>query len=104
MESFRVPNIQEGLQRSNITRGNDAESLDAPFSHKYQDAIRTYHVGFVRDKRKMVQAKMYMQKYVFNLGYFDPRFQHDLDHNDGKFDPYTRFSKDDLLPIFRTIT
>jgi len=47
----------------------------------------------------MVQAKMYMQKYVFNLGYFDPRFQHDLDHNDGKFDPYTRFSKDDLLPI-----
>jgi len=25
------------------------------------------------------------------LDIFDPRFQHDLDHNDGKFDPYTRF-------------
>ena len=81
----------------------DAESLDAPFNHDYMEAIRTYHVGFVRDKRKMVQAKMVMQRDVFALGYFDPRFQHDIDHNDGKFDPYTRFSKDDMLPIYETL-
>lgn len=77
----------------------DAESLDAPFNDDYAETIKTYHMGFVRDKRKMVQAKMVMQRDVFALGYFDPRFQHDLDHNDGKFDPYTRFSREDLLPI-----
>ena len=78
---------------------NDAESLDAPFNHDYAESIRTYHVGFVRDPFKMVQAKMYMQKVVFNLGYYDPRFDDDVKTNGGKFNPYTRFSKEDLLPI-----
>lgn len=78
---------------------NDGESLDAPFCHDYEESIITFHVGFIRDKRKMVQGKMVMQRDIFALGYFDPRFQHDTDHNDGKFDPYTRFSREDLLPI-----
>lgn len=77
----------------------DGESLDAPFCHDYMETIKTYHMGFTRDKRKMVQAKIVMQKEIFALGYFDPRFQHDIDHNDGKFDPYTRFSREDLTPI-----
>lgn len=82
---------------------NDAESLDAPFCHDYQEAILTYHVGFIRDKRKMVQAKMVMQRDIFSLGYFDPRFQADMDKNDGRFDPYTRFSREDLMPIPRQL-
>ena len=78
---------------------NDGESLDAPFCHDYMETIKTYHMGFVRDKRKMVKAKTVMQRDIFALGYYDPRFDADIEKNDGRFDPYTRFSREDLTPI-----
>lgn len=86
---------------------NDAESLDAPFNHDYMEAIRTYHMGFVRDKKKMVQAKIHMQEKIFNLmkdgePHHDVRFDEDLKQG-GNFRPEARFSKDDLLPIYEEL-
>lgn len=85
----------------------DAESLEAPFSRDYMDSIRTYHAGFVRDKKKMVEAKIHMQEKVFSLivdgkPHHDLRFDEDLKRG-GDFRPYARFSKSDLLPIFESL-
>ncbi|MDE2101898.1 MAG: hypothetical protein KGL39_31925 [Patescibacteria group bacterium] len=78
---------------------NDAENIDAPFTHKYWEDIKTYHMGFVRDRKKMVQNKINMQEKIFQVGKADPKFYKDIEANAGEFDPYTRFSRDELLPI-----
>ena len=77
----------------------DAESLDAPFNWDYKDAIRTYHMGFVRDKKKKSDHIIHIQEKVFDLGFHDPRTDDDIRENNGEFRPYKRFSKDELLPI-----
>lgn len=78
---------------------NDAENLDAPFSHIYWERIKTYHMGFVRDRKKMVQNKINLQEKIFEIPKADPRFYDDMERNAGEFNPYTRFRKDELLPI-----
>jgi len=78
----------------------DAESIDFPnLNTDYAETIRTYHMSFVRDQRMMLPAKIFIQEKVFDLGYHDPRFDDDLNKNGGKFNPYTRFSREDLLPV-----
>ena len=68
-----------------------------------KDAIRTYHMGFVRDKRKKTEHIIRIQEKVFDLGLHDPRTDADIKENEGKFRPYTRFSKEDMLPIYENL-
>lgn len=82
---------------------DDAENLNAPFTHKYWEDIKTYHMGFVRDRKKMVTGKINLQEQIFQLAKADPKFYADLEKNAGEFDPYTRFRSDELLPIFEPL-
>jgi len=81
----------------------DAESLNAPFTWDYKDAIRLYHAGFVRDRRKKTDHIIHIQRNVFDLGYNDPRTDDDIRDNNGIFRPYTRFSREDLLPATENV-
>lgn len=76
----------------------DAESLEAPFTWEYKDAIRLFHAGFIRDRKKKTDHIIHIQERVFDLGLHDPRTDADIKENGGAFRPYTRFSKSDLLP------
>lgn len=78
---------------------DDAENLNAPFTHKYWEEIKTYHMGFVRDRKKMVTNKINLQEKIFQINKADPKFYADLEVNAGEFNPYTRFRPDELLPI-----
>lgn len=50
----------------------DAESINAPTVNNYfVDKIRMYHMGFVRDREKMVDKSINMQENVFELGSHD---------------------------------
>lgn len=87
------------IAKRHYDSAGDAESIGAPFSWQFKDAIRTYHMGFVRDKRKKTDHILHIQEKVFDLGYHDPRTDADIRDNEGKFRPYTRFSRTDLSPI-----
>ena len=52
----------------------DAESLNVPeVFHYYSDKIRMYHMGFVRDREKMVDKSINMQENVFEFESHDPK-------------------------------
>ena len=52
----------------------DAESLNVPrVNMQYIDAIRMYHMGFVRDREKMVDKSINMQENVFEMESHDPK-------------------------------
>jgi glycosyltransferase involved in cell wall biosynthesis len=52
----------------------DAESLNVPSVNTYfTEAIRLYHMGFVRDREKMVDKSINMQENIFELGGHDPK-------------------------------
>lgn len=86
------------LAKTKYLSYGDAESLDAPFTWDYKDAIRLYHAGFVREPKKKTEHILHIQEKVFDLGYHDPRTDADIKENGGAFRPYTRFSRFDLLP------
>lgn len=78
----------------------DAESIDIPtMSISYTDKIRTYHMGFVRDRKTEVTSRIHIQEKVYELARADERFYDDLTKNNGEFDPYTRFKKEELVQI-----
>jgi glycosyltransferase involved in cell wall biosynthesis len=82
------------LAKTQYRSYGDAESLAAPFTDAYVEAIRMYHCGFVR-KRDVMKAKIInMQRGVFELGSHDVK----LDGSD-IFIPERWFGPEDLVPI-----
>lgn len=77
----------------------DAENLNAQFSHDYAETIKTFHMGFVRNRKIMVVKSINIQEKIFGVERADEKFYQDIEKNNGEFDPYTRFSKDELMPI-----
>lgn len=82
------------LARTKYRSYGDAESLTAPAIDGFAEAIRMYHLGFVR-KREVMKAKIInMQEGVFELGSHDVK----LDGSD-IFIPERWFGPEDLKPI-----
>lgn len=82
---------------------NDAENIDAPFSHKYWETIKTYHMGFVRKREIMTPKTINIQEVIFECGRADERCYDDIKNNDGVFNPYSRFPAEDLLSIIEPL-
>ncbi len=78
---------------------DDGESIHAQAVEVLKDEMRMYHTGFVR-KREVMNAKIInMWENVFQLGKHDPLCDKDAEENKGIFNPWTRYSKDDVAPI-----
>lgn len=77
----------------------DAENIDAPFVHDYWEAIKTYHMGFVRDRQKMTHKTINIQEKIFECARADEKCYDDIKKNNGEFNPYSRFFPNELTPI-----
>lgn len=101
VEQSRLPCRTEvvRLAKSNYKAYDDAESLDAELiangvvSVLFYTYIRIYHMGFVRDRQKMIAKAIEMQENIFELGHHDPKLDTD------KFKPELWFDKNDLRLI-----
>lgn len=72
---------------------DDAESLAAPGINSFLNDIRIYHMGFVRDRKKMVEKTINMQRNIFQV---DPDVRV---AGFDEFDPWKFFQQSDLKPI-----
>jgi hypothetical protein len=82
------------LTQTNRKSVGDAESIDAPCKWLY-DEIEIFHMGFVRNKHKMIGKVINMQQEVFQMGGYDQK----LDQMTDGFDPWVYFSKSDVIQI-----
>lgn len=78
---------------------DDAESLAVEnLSYNYIDKIDLFHLGFVRNRKIMVDKVKMMQQGVFNMSDYDKR----LDASE-EFQPLAYFREDQLRPIHKPL-
>lgn len=72
---------------------DDAESIAAPYNKSFTDFITFWHFGFVRDKKKMVDKSIHMQRDIFLVDP-DEKLKGMIEFDGSKW-----FSPEDLKPI-----
>ena len=83
------------LAKTKFRSYGDAESLQTDTcSHEYIEAIKIWHLGFVRKREVMKDKIINMQCGVFNMEHFDEKL-----NGSDIFQPDRWFSAEDLEPI-----
>lgn len=73
---------------------DDSEGIFAPASWLYWERIKIWHMGFVRNKYIHTNKIEYMLTKVFGMG-----MDEKVTAMNGVFDPFSNFSREDLIPI-----
>ena len=73
----------------------DGEGIYCVASFEYLNKIRIYHMGFVRDKFIHTKKIEHLLLRVFGHNDLDPK----VIAMNGVFDPFSNFSREDLMPI-----
>lgn len=82
------------LAKTQYDSYGDAESQRVPsLSVEFVRDIEIFHMGFVRDRKKMVEKVKYMQDEVFQIAH-DTRVD-----NCEEFEPWRFFQQSDVIPI-----
>lgn len=91
--------IRLSRNKPNVRCVGDAESLAVEnMSYNYMDKIIVWHMGFVRDRKIMVNKVKELQQGVFNMADYDKR----LDAGE-EFRPLDYFREDQLRPIHKPL-
>lgn len=86
------------LAKTRYKSCGDAESLEVQATDMYKDAIRIYHMGFVRDRAVMPKKVLQMQQNVFEIEP-DKRIVHQE-----VFDPWSvDFKPQDVVPLLEPL-